>query len=77
MSLADAVAEGPPKPARKLGAVPTWLETLSPEDRAAAESVLADSEWSHVEACRLFKRYGLDISPQSLGVYRRDNHGSR
>lgn len=77
MSLAAEAAAGPPKKAGKLGAIPTWLASLSDEDRAAAEAVLANPDWSHVEARKLFQRYGLEISPQSLGVYRRDNYGPR
>lgn len=71
MSLADEVSAGPPAPPRARTKVDLWLDTLGPEDRAAAERVLADPAWRHSDVGALLERYGLAVSAEQLGKYRR------
>lgn len=77
MSIAEEVAAGPPAPERKLGKIDAWLESLSAEDRAAVDRIMADTEWRHVDVRALFARHGLEASPQSIGKVRQERYGYR
>jgi len=78
MSLADEVKAGPPK--RTTGfrsRIDIWLEGLPEQDREAAIDVLKDPKWTARAAADLFARNGLDVSPVTLGAYRRNRYGAR
>lgn len=72
VSIAAAVEAGPPEVARPVGKIDAWLSSLPESEREAADRILRDPEWQHEQVRALFIEHGLDVSPQSLGTYRRN-----
>jgi hypothetical protein len=57
MNLAEVIAEH--KPARRCK-FRDWIDSLDPEDKATAEAVINNNEYSLRQISRAFSQYGLD-----------------
>lgn len=71
MTIATAAESGPPEVGRRAGKIEAWLEQLPESEREAALRILRDTAWQHEQIRELFLENGLDVSPQSLGQYRK------
>jgi hypothetical protein len=71
MSLVAAAQAGPPAPAKRYGKIDSWLAGLEESERDAALRILRDPAWEHERIRELFLANDLEVSPQSIGQYRK------
>lgn len=71
MSLASALAEGPPKDPRRKCGVADWLNTLAPVDRDQGLAALKDeAQWSIEALHKVFVQSGYDQTSNPLTRHR-------
>ena len=72
MGLAVDFKAGPPKTATRTNKLCALIDTLDPEDRKAAITMLEDRSWSGRDTKDVFARWGLDISYSHFDRLRQD-----
>lgn len=71
MTLAAAAQAGPPAVSKPVGKIDAWLAGLVESERDAALRILRDPAWPHERIREVFLENDLDVSPQSIGAYRK------
>ncbi|MBB4666968.1 putative phosphosugar-binding protein [Microbacterium marinum] len=72
MSIADAIAGGPPRAPRARTKLDAYLETLDERDRDAVEVMLRDRDWKHADVRRILAEHGLEASQVQIARWRED-----